>query len=294
MKKRLLCLLLCAFLIFVSCARQTAGSSYTVYYLNSPDEGSTAEVFRPFSFTTLENDSSALAEEMIRRLHTAPTKGFAPLLTAETDIQSMRLEGSSLLLDFTEGFRDLEPIEQSVILSGLTRSLCAINGIDYIQITADGSSVPSRRGRNLTLSDVILTSSELDELRYEQVIFLPNAMRTGLNEKSVTITVPDNISVEELVVNRVLSEIARGNNADMVPADLKVISTETGNGVCYLNWSTQIMDLSRDDAPLFLQAFVNSLCMMQQVRQVQFLVDGQTVSLICGVKTDLPLSYEEW
>lgn len=294
MKKGIAYVLLLAMLLpLFCCALPENEVRISLTYRMNPHETSVGSIFRTYEYRTENADVQTLAQQVVEELRHPPDAGYLSPFPAGIIPMSVKVEGDAAAVDLSESFQDLKSIEQSVVVTCIVCSLCAVDGIHYVRITAGGQQISGRRDRYLSREDFVLSSAVLGETHYETVIYAPDESGEKLAPQQVTLTSVDGSAVEMELVGAVLSAISDGKAADMLPENFAVRSAEMQSDVCYLNLTREIETMPEEEAALLLHAFADSLCTLRYIQSVQFMVEGENRAKIGGVDTANPVNFGE-
>ena len=96
--------------------------------------------------------------------------------------------------------------------------------------------------------------------------------------RSREVEIPAAGSVEKIVVEELIKGPANDDHIATIPTDTKVLSVETKNDVCFVNFSKEFVTKHQggSSGELFtVYSVVNSLTELGTVGSVQFLIEGE-------------------
>jgi spore germination protein GerM len=147
-------------------------------------------------------------------------------------------------------------------------------------------------------------SADLDEHRYslageKRVLTLyfgnDNADKVVAEQREVEIIEGEDI--EKLVFEELSNGPKKEGSQPIIPKETKLLSVTTENGLCTLNLSREFIDNHPGGTAgelMTLSSIVNSLTELPDIKNVQFLIEGQKQEVYLHVVFDEPFSrYEE-
>ena len=294
-RKALAGLLLCLSLLLAACvqaAETEGGEGYFLYY-PAADLGSVAGGDAILARTlTVEDADTLTTEQLAERLLTAllgaaPDAAVRAPMPDGTTLVELSVLGSRARVDLSRHYARLAGIDLTIADYCLTLTLTQLEGINAVSITSGGQELPYRKTQTLTAADPLL-STRGDALRPITVSLYFLDKKSGeLGAETQVLALYEG----QTRVNAVLEALARGPENEelspLLPEGFTVLSARVEEGVCYLNLSAG-EDLGASP-PLALRSLVSSLCSLDSVEQVQFVVDGEIVPLLGGMEVDEPL-----
>ena len=133
--------------------------------------------------------------------------------------------------------------------------------------------------------------------REDKKIALYFADSQGLKLKKEMRKMADEYSSPE---EAVVSELIKGSNekerVSVMPEGTRLIGISTEDGLCTVNLSSEFIDNSNGGSAfdtLSVYSVVNSLCALDNVDKVQFLIDGKTVEVYGNFIFDEPFEADD-
>lgn len=294
-RKVLVWLLLCLALLLAACVQTTepdGGEGYFLYY-PAADLSSVAGGDAILARTlTVEDTETLTTEELAEHLLTAllddaPDTAVRAPMPEGTTLVELSVLGSRARVDLSRHYARLAGIDLTLADYCLTLTLTQLEGINAVSITSGGRELPYRKTQTLTAADPLLSTRE-DALRPITVsLYFLDKKSGGLGAETQVLALYEG----QTRVNAVLEALARGPENEelsaLLPEGFAVLSARVEEGVCYLNLSAGA-DLGASP-PLALSSLVSSLCSLDSVERVQFVVDGEIVPTLAGVAVDEPL-----
>lgn len=251
----------------------------SVYYINKAEtkitpvahvvEGETVE-------EQVDEVIAALMENPVELSLRTPVNGYS--------IQSWELVDTQLVLDLSEEYKRIVPTTEVLIRAALVRTMTQIGGIDHVALTVNGEALTDSLGAAVgpMTADMFIDNAGNEINAYEKVrlkLYFANETGDRLVESSVNWVYSSNISMEKLVVERLIAGPTEGMDGafPVINPATKVISVTVKDGTCYVNlddgFLTQMYNVSGD---VVIYSIVDSLAELSNVNKVQIAVDGKT------------------
>lgn len=235
-------------------------------------------------------ETQELAETLMARLLAGPSDStLENPIPAGTELLSLELKGAKALVDLTSAYRSLSGVELTLADYAITLTLTQLPQIAVVSITVRGQELAYRDAQTFTARDVLLSSNE-------DVIGTVPATLYFLNEEGAL--APEERALDLYEGDTQTSAVVRALEAGpedralqpVQPEGFQVKSTWLEEDVCYVNLSsTQLESLPEDaDLRLTLEALARSLCSLDTVDEVRFLVDGDFAEEYGGVSIGDP------
>lgn len=279
--RKLVSLLLCAAALLSGCARggeSQQGTAYSLYFLEADLESVPGGDALRAETVYLEEDlgTTALAEALVERLLEGPSDAtLENPIPAGTSLLSLELNGAYAKVDLSSNYRSLSGVALTLADYAITLTLTQLPQIAIVSITVRGQDLAYRDTQTFTARDVLLSSNE-DVIGTvpATLYFLDEEGRLTPEERTLDLYEGD---TQVSAVARALELGPENQSLRLVqPEEFQVKSVWLEEDVCYVNLSSsQLETLPEErDMPMILQALALSLCSLDTVSEVRFLVDG--------------------
>lgn len=279
--RKLVSLLLCAAALLSGCARggeSQQGTAYSLYFLEADLESVPGGDALRAETVYLEEDlgTTALAEALVERLLEGPSDAtLENPIPAGTSLLSLELNGAYAKVDLSSNYRSLSGVALTLADYAITLTLTQLPQIAIVSITVRGQDLAYRDTQTFTARDVLLSSNE-DVIGTvpATLYFLDEEGRLTPEERTLDLYEGD---TQVSAVARALELGPENRSLRLVqPEEFQVKSVWLEEDVCYVNLSSsQLETLPEErDMPMILQALALSLCSLDTVSEVRFLVDG--------------------
>lgn len=279
--RKLVSLLLCAAALLSGCARggeSQQGTAYSLYFLEADLESVPGGDALRAETVYLEEDlgTTALAEALVERLLEGPSDAtLENPIPAGTSLLSLELNGAYAKVDLSSNYRSLSGVALTLADYAITLTLTQLPQIAIVSITVRGQDLAYRDTQTFTARDVLLSSNE-DVIGTvpATLYFLDEEGRLAPEERTLDLYEGD---TQVSAVARALELGPENRSLRLVqPEEFQVKSVWLEEDVCYVNLSSSQLETlpEETDMPMILQALALSLCSLDTVSEVRFLVDG--------------------
>ncbi len=279
--RKLVSLLLCAAALLSGCARggeSQQGTAYSLYFLEADLESVPGGDALRAETVYLEEDlgTTALAEALVERLLEGPSDAtLENPIPAGTSLLSLELNGAYAKVDLSSNYRSLSGVALTLADYAITLTLTQLPQIAIVSITVRGQDLAYRDTQTFTARDVLLSSNE-DVIGTvpATLYFLDEEGHLTPEERTLDLYEGD---TQVSAVARALELGPENRSLRLVqPEEFQVKSVWLEEDVCYVNLSSSQLETlpEETDMPMILQALALSLCSLDTVSEVRFLVDG--------------------
>lgn len=272
--------LLAAALCLSACGKSEEGD-YTLYYLNY-DRTKLVQK----SFASQSEDTDGLIEELIAKISEDPgAQGYAEevgVLGDDVTIDSYELQSGILSLYFSGAYYDMETGEEALGRGAIVHTMMQVDGVDGVRFFVDSQPLTNANGTEVGL----MTDDSFVENPGEQInniqeadltLYFANQTGDGLVSESQHVYYSSNISIEKLVMERLLAGPESSNARSAIPTGTHLVSVSVMDGVCFVNlddnFTVQNYEISEE---VVIYSIVNSLSELSTVDTVQISVNGAT------------------
>lgn len=279
--RKLVSLILCAAALLSGCAgggESQQGTAYSLYFLEADLESVPGGDALRAETVYLEEDlgTTALAEALVERLLEGPSDAtLENPIPAGTSLLSLELNGAYAKVDLSSNYRSLSGVALTLADYAITLTLTQLPQIAIVSITVRGQDLAYRDTQTFTARDVLLSSNE-DVIGTvpATLYFLDEEGRLTPEERTLDLYEGD---TQVSAVARALELGPENRSLRLVqPEEFQVKSVWLEEDVCYVNLSSSQLETlpEETDMPMILQALALSLCSLDTVSEVRFLVDG--------------------
>ncbi len=205
-------------------------------------------------------------------------------------VQGWTQENRIITLSLSANFLETDPMSQTIAACCAALTLCQLEGVEAVTITAGGQTLFS----SLVPEDALLSDTDTDPYVRQLRLYFSDGDGRYLVSEYHTLTLGEDTSPERYVVE----ELLRGPNSSElkspIPADTRLLSCATVDSVCVVNLSEEFLSNRPQTARgerLAIYAIVNSLTALSGVDSVNILVDGQPIGTYVQRSLAEPVSW---
>lgn len=281
-KSALLCGISLLMLLCAACApadSEASESGYRLYFRQSDLSASSGgDVFQAETVELAEGlDTQASVEALVAGLLDGPRDELLRgTLPSGTTLLSAKVEGSRAVVDFSAAYSTLSGVRLTMADYAVTLTLTQLPEITSVKITVQGQELAYRDKQVFTARDVLLSSEEDVVGTVEAVLFFLNE-EGGLTGERRTLDLYEGDTQAAAVVRALEGTPETKGLATALPEGFRVRSVWQEEDTCYVNLSSALVDGLAENLPLgtALRSLSQSLCSLETVDEVRFLVDGE-------------------
>ena len=276
------CCILLSVLLCTACGNQIQlenGKIYNIYYVNNEE---TKNITGEYA-TQTENTEELLAE-LIEQLSIVPSKfEYEAPLAGSFGLLGYTLDNGQLTMNFDGYYREMDTVKEVLTRAAIVRTLTQIQGIDYVSFTVQGEMLTDSSGIAVgTMSSDLFIDNAGNEINtYESAnlhLYFANENGTGLvEEQRRNVVYSSNISLEKLVVEKLVEGPVSEGAYPTVNPSTKIISVTVKDRICYVNFDETFLTQSYNtSAEVTIYSITNSLVELSNVNKVQITINGET------------------
>lgn len=276
------CCILLPLLLCSACGSWTQfeeGKLYNIYYVNNEETKNIAG-----EYVSQTEDTEELLAELLEQLSLVPSKfEYEAPLAGSLEILGYTLDKGQLTINFDENYRGMDSVKEVLTRAAIVRTLTQIQGIDYVSFTVQGDLLTDSSGLAIgTMSSDSFIDNAGNEINaYESVnlrLYFANEEGTGLVEENRrNVVYSSNISLEKLVVEKLVEGPVSDGAYPIVNPSTKIISVTVRDGVCYVNLDETFLNQPYSiSAEVTIYSITNSLVELSNINKVQITINGET------------------
>ncbi len=279
------------FLLLPACTQEaeSGDSTVQVYRLLQDTEQSHGELIAPETLSVPSD--TYLLHFLLSAFASEPAdSALTSAMPAGVEFLSYTLEeDGALILNLSASYRDLPPIEKTLVNGCLTLTFTALDEVESVSVYAEDH--PEILG--LTADDILIYDQAINP--YEQQIRLYFADADGhfLDSEVHTLSVGEEALSERVVMEELLRGPYSSSLYSPIPAGTELLSISTEDGLCTVDLSADFLANKPNTAieeRLVLYTIVNTLTNLPDTQYVQILVEGSPVDTYVYRDLSEPLS----
>ncbi len=264
------------------CGRQAenaAGKAYDIYYVDNEETKIFAE-----SYQTETTDVQKLLEELLERLSAKPDKmQYKAPLAENFELLDYTWDGGQLTLNFDERYKEMDMIKEVLVRASIVRTLSQIENVNYISFTIQNEPLRDNTGVAIgTMSaDAFIDNAGNEINTYEKVnLRLYFANESGnmlIEENQRNVVYNSNISLEKLVVEKLIEGPATSGHYPTINPAVKINSVTVNDRICYVNLNEAFLNQPYNvTSDVTIYSLANSLVELPNISKVQISINGTT------------------
>lgn len=276
----LIVLVPCAFMLYDS-AIVSGEKKVEFYYMTNEGvmkptkkeiRGENTEDILVTTLRTLKNDTVA--------------EGMLPSVPAEVEFLSVGLVNDNAIIDVSNGYHRLKNTEEVICRASIVWTLTSLDFVEGVVLTIEGQPLRDNNGQEfgpMNRSTVVIEpeiSAETTEYAI-LTLYFANMDGTDLITEERVIEVNANQTSEKTILEQLIAGPEELDAQRTVPVETKLRDvTTTNDGICYVNLSQDFVTKHSGGEmaeKLTIYSIVNSLCELDHIDKVQFLIEGKKV-----------------
>lgn len=217
-----------------------------------------------------------LYEKVAEGLINGPAeKKYAPIMDKAVKLNYVSISDGNLTVDFSGEY----PEKNLLCTYAVVKTFSRLTGVTAVQVTENGKQITGSDGIALGFLSGNDVNTESDEDTATGVrLYFANAKKDELVMEYRKINIIDTKPIEQYVVTELIKGPKLKGNERLLAADTKILSVETTDGICYVNFKKGFVEknmATADGGKLAIESVVKSLTGLGNIKSVQFLVDGK-------------------
>lgn len=271
-------------LLVSGCAYQSTSETkldtYHVYFLEAElkDAGG-SDALRAEDYTISNADqmtTQELAQALMEKLLEGPTDlTLTNAIPSDTRLLGVEIEDGQALVDLSTPYNALSGVRLTLADYAITMTLTQLPGVLTTAITVRGQELAYRDQQTFAAWDVLRAPKEDVVSTLSVVLYFPNE-RGKLQSESRLLELYEGDTQAGVVAAALKEGPRRSGLLPVWPENMDMPSVWLKEQTCYVNLSTAALTAETDHKALklALQALSQSLCRLESVQEVRFLVDG--------------------
>lgn len=261
----------------VGCSKKEE-TGYDIFYKNGAGNQLISVKYESGTKNTLE-----LVRELIDRMNAIQKKSkYICLMPEYVVVENVTLETDIVSVYFNKGYNDMPDDAELLLRAGLVKTITQIPEVRYVQIYVEDVVAQYSDGKNMLLleADDFVDDSVggMASIEWREVdLYYANSLGDKLVRKRQKIAYSKNVSLEKVVMERLISGPSDNDSEPTLPSNLKLLSISVIDGVCYVNLDSSFLtEMVNVSSELPVYSIVNTLCSLKGIDYVQIMINGDT------------------
>lgn len=256
-----------------------SGKVYNIYYV---DNDETKTLAREYVSETEEREK--LLEELLGQLEEIPSKfEYKAPLASGFGLIGYTIDNGQITMNFDEHYKEMDRVREVLMRAAIVRTVTQVAEINYVSFMVQGEPLTDSSGNAIgTMSADLFIDNAGNEINaYEKVnLHLYFANEDGnrlVEENRRNVVYSSNISLEKLVVEKLIEGPMAEGAYPTVNPETKVVSVTIKDGICYVNLNEAFLNQPYNvSADVTIYSLTNSLVELSNVNKVQISINGES------------------
>lgn len=283
--KRLGLLMLCAAAVLVSACADRADveeiePGYSLYFREADLESASGKDALRAEIIEIEGadqkSTQELSEMLMQKLLEGPVDAtLVNVIPKGTTLLSVSVEGGRALVDLSVPYNMLSGVELTLADCAITLTLTQLPDVLTTSITVHGQKLMYRDRQTFAAWDVLHATREDVVSTLTATLYFPDETGT-LQPDRQELELYEGDTQAKTVANALKNGPSRSELLPVWPQNWEELPVWVKETTCYVNLPTALLtdDLSEANIRLVLESLERSLCGLDTVEEVRFLVDG--------------------
>lgn len=256
-----------------------SGKVYNIYYVDNDETKTLAR-----EYVSETEESQELLAELLGQLGEIPSKfEYKAPLASGFGLIGYTMDNGQITMNFDEHYKEMDRVREVLMRAAIVRTVTQVSEISYVSFMVQGEPLTDSNGNAIgTMSADLFIDNAGNEINaYEKVnlhLYFANEDGTGLVEENRrNVVYSSNISLEKLVVEKLIEGPMAEGAYPTVNPETKVISVTIKDGICYVNLNEDFLSQPYNvGAEVTIYSLTNSLVELSNVNKVQISINGET------------------
>ena len=248
-----------------------------LYFLNETED-TIIEEPRKIKYTNDKNLTSSVLNELKIGPKNQKNK---PIFEDNVSINNIVRNNMDITVDLSKEFKKANNTKKLHTTYAIVKSLCQLPKVDTVLVTCDKGSITLSDGTvigPLSDKDIDLVTDSITKDSKRIVLYFSDKNGDCLLAENRTIKITDTNPIELYIVNELIKGTQSSETKSIIAPDTELISAQTTDTVCFVNFKSGFIEKNSGDEKkekLIIYSIVNSLCDVDGIDSVQFLIDGK-------------------
>lgn len=248
-----------------------------LYFLNETEDTIIAEP-RKIKY----NNDKNLTRSVLNELKIGPkNQQNKPIFEDNVIIKSIVRNNLDITVDLSKEFKNSNNTKKLHTTYAIVKSLCQLPNVDTVLVTCDSGSITLSDGTvigPLSDKDIDLVTDPITKDSKRISLYFADKNGDCLLAESRTIKITDTNPIELYIVHELIKGTQSSEAKSIISQDTELISAQTTDTICFVNFKAGFIEKNSGDEKkekLIIYSIVNSLCDVDGIDSVQFLIDGK-------------------
>lgn len=259
-------------------ARQPGENEYLVYYLDRTGRALGNEIRKS---NVAADNTMELLDDLTYMMRQPEDTEHTSTFKDEILIVDTQLKDEVLSVYFTDSYNKLFAEDEVMFRAAYVKTVTQIQGIKYVCFYVNEQPLMDALGKAV---GIMLASDFMEDIGtgtyrtwVDLSLYYADSDSDKLVPERITVGYGRDASIERVIIEQLIKGPGEENHLRTVPATLTLLSVNTRDGVCYVNFDSTLTDVVLPVSPaVTIYSIVNSLCELSTVNKVQISVKSNT------------------
>lgn len=258
---------------------ETKALNISLFFFNETEETIVSED----RAITYENEEY-LVDAVLKELKKGPVNSkHKPIFAKDVEVLSIEDNDNNIKIDLSHHLLFDGNSKNLLTTYAIVKSLCQLPDVNSVMVTCRGKEITATDGTAigyLSDKDIDLVTDTMTKDSKKITLYFSDKNGDCLVKENRTIKVTDTNPIEQYIVNELIKGTQLSEAKSLITQDTELISAQTTENVCFVNFKSGFVEKNSGDAKkekLIIYSIVNSLCEIDTVSSVQFLIDGKKI-----------------
>lgn len=204
-------------------------------------------------------------------------------IPAETQLLSLDVQGNLVTVNFSKEYYGASSADDMLAAFTIVNTLCDVDPDYRVTILVEGSELIGKNKKPLGAfgkDEIVYEGSRTQKDSVVLSLYFPNSDIQYLQLEKRTVPLKDKEPLAKLALIELMKGSEDKQTQQLIPAEAKLLSVETKNQTCFVNFSKEFVDkhIAGSSAEIMtIYSIVNTLTEIDGIEEVQFLIEGQKV-----------------
>lgn len=258
---------------------ETKALNISLFFFNETEDTIVSED-RPITYENEEYLIDAVLKELKKGPLNSKNK---PIFAKDVEVLSIEEDDRNIKIDLSHHLLFDGNSKNLLTTYAIVKSLCQLPDVASVMVTCRGKEITATDGTvigYLSDKDIDLVTDTMTNDSKKITLYFSDKNGDCLVKENRTIKVTDTNPIEQYIVNELIKGTQSSDAKSLITQDTELILAQTTDNVCFVNFKSGFVEKNSGDIKkekLIIYSIVNSLCEIDTVSSVQFLVDGKKI-----------------
>ncbi len=266
---------------------------HVLYFVGADGNSFTEEKVVIDKTDSLEKTARLITEALLKGPKKAENIRVIP---ENTGLIGLRIEDNVALVNLSQDFEKTKNDAQRLLsIYSVVNTLCILEGVNSVKISVNGRGIKYSSGDEeigaLSMNNVITADEIGRNMTVVLELYFASEDKKDLKREKRIVDIKDNETLEKTAIDQLLKGSLEKGNKNLLPPLVRLLSVETKDRLCYVNFSEEFLSITENDGALSIYSVVNTLTSLPEISAVQIFINGEKTEKAGGITISSPLAY---